>query len=84
MVQKRDVTLGQGQINKDKNNLVATVSPLFSFLENGRGRVLWLSGKLTAPSQLPLKLLGKVLATLVLSPWQGQTLLSDIDRALHD
>lgn len=34
MGQERDMTLGQGQINKDKKDLVATVSPLFSFLEN--------------------------------------------------
>ena len=70
MGQKRHMTPGQGQINKDIKDLVATVSLLSSFLENDRGKALWLSGKLIAPSQFPLKPLWKVLATLVLSPWQ--------------
>lgn len=70
MGQKRDTTLGQRQINKDKKDLGATESPLFRLLENDGGRALRLSGKLTDPSQLPVKLLGKSLATCALSPWQ--------------
>lgn len=83
MQQKRGMTPEQGQIDKQIKQLMTTrVLPLFSFTR----RMIEEKPYGCQENSLPQAnfISQKVLAALVLSPWQWQTLLSDICRALKD